>query len=568
MASYYGFKEKTTEELKNSQIQWGDISKEISDGINKESKRRTELKAEIEKDYRTTFQGLDTKEIGESTEGNVWITKQSQNHRQYLMGMNKMMKSGIISPDEFKLRQTALSATWKRVNSDMKNFQTLYKKAMDSGNEGSSYLALRQSKFFNLKNVEVHIAPKTGTGRYGVKNLETGEVDFLSTGVLGNPESYNFEDFNMAKELKDRASQIDTFTKIIRKKGIESVESAKKFEDFSTWFNNSVPAIMGGAQKTAQLLINEGVNYGYTGDKNKAGKTEGGIELIYVPEGSSEPQLTDKQKQGAKKIVETALNAKLGWKEVGQQMSPLSASAASANARKKVLKEAVAFSHALTGSDQEAANRVGKQIAANREDIKNVFSEGTEKDRVWIVEKIVKGEVKPVRISGIYKEDGSYDQRATMLSVLNIIVKNTDLGEGEEAVKNWELGLEESFKYDKAPGFESLKPLKPFVSAKVAKGLVGGTEALNLQTINQWIFENEENGEISEGWTVKVVNRGGSMNDYIVIYDENKKEVTRFKEEDSAVEKERALSNIKLNVEHQVPPKGLDPKVNLKAEEQ
>ena len=101
MANYYGYKERT--DPTKSLINWSGITKEITDGLYAESKRREEEKFTLDENYIKQLNELNDYSQGLNPSVNQAMLGYVQNYRDYLLENHKMMKQGVISVNDSKI---------------------------------------------------------------------------------------------------------------------------------------------------------------------------------------------------------------------------------------------------------------------------------------------------------------------------------------------------------------------------------------------------------------------------------------------------------------------------------
>ena len=214
MATYYKFKER--EDPTKSMIDWAGITKTLSDGITAESKRRTDLKAELDNDYISQLNSLDEVTQGSNQSFNQAMLGFSHNYKDYLMNNHNMMKRGIISVNDSKMAKQGAKDSFTNLNNVAKNFDAQLQAIIDKGGNANDWLSEQAVNFIDLKNQQLLIDPTTGTASFG-RFMEDGKTIDKATitpiGAMGQ-KFKPFERFDNDKEIADAVKGFSSIYKI------------------------------------------------------------------------------------------------------------------------------------------------------------------------------------------------------------------------------------------------------------------------------------------------------------------------------------------------------------------
>lgn len=315
--TFYKYKPRDPQD---SQIDWASITKNISDGLMAERDRRVQEKETIEQQHQDAMSKMSDYEVGLNQDANEWVMRQSQNHKRFLLEQNRMMKAGLLSPGDYKIRRQKLADTWSNVNAAMKMFNEGFKAAIDSGTDGSLFLAEEAASILDFKNRELYINPKTGES-YFASFDEKGKVipeTLKPVRSMLNNLNWQWEGFDPS-EINDNLKGIAEW-KLALKNGWFNVTDARQNPEYNNWLEGTVSGIMGSDRKVASILTEGLQGYSFTRDKSKSG---GNVILIEDDaDGVAQPQLTAEQRKKAEDYVKSQIEMRIGRTEDRKTHTP------------------------------------------------------------------------------------------------------------------------------------------------------------------------------------------------------------------------------------------------------
>ena len=247
MATYYKFKER--EDPTKSMIDWAGITKTLSDGITAESKRRTDLKAELDNDYVAQLNALDEVTQGSNQSFNQAMLKFSHNYKDYLMNNHNMMKRGIISVNDSKMAKQGAKDSFTNLNNVAKNFDTQLQAIIDKGGNANDWLSQQAVDFIDVKNQQLLIDPTTGTASFG-RFMEDGKtIDKATITPIGSM-GQKFKPFERFDNDKEIAAAVKGFSSIykIAQGAYKSVSDIMEKPGVSEAIDKRIDAMIAGGK--------------------------------------------------------------------------------------------------------------------------------------------------------------------------------------------------------------------------------------------------------------------------------------------------------------------------------
>lgn len=230
MATYFKYAEREAD----SQINWAEIGKSMSDMLAEQNRIREEKKAEIDKASQEYGELLSNPPQGEFKAMNQWTIEYANDYQQSRLMQDKLLKSGQLKMKDYMvMRQNSTDGT-NQLFDLSKQYQEVYKAKMDRRGAGDNQLLEMKlmadaEGLANFMDTKAYINPTDGTvsigkmvtGPDGVKKMSSNPNDFMSVTALGNSIKDNYDRFKsteaVAGYVEGLGQQIDVITSIKNK---------------------------------------------------------------------------------------------------------------------------------------------------------------------------------------------------------------------------------------------------------------------------------------------------------------------------------------------------------------
>lgn len=248
--TFYGYAERD----EDSQINWAQIGKNMSDMLANEEKIREEKRQAIDKASTEYGQKLSDPPQGDHKGLNQWALEYANDAQQARLMQDKLLKSGQLkTKDYLVMRQNITDGTSQAFNL-MQDYQDEYKNKMERMKTNTSqdletWLMAEAEGFSNFSNSKLYINPTDGsvsvakmiTGPDGVKKMSENPNDFTTVNGLKNRIKATFDRFdvstNVGNYVDTLGDQIRTLTDIKNK-----YQRGTLTEVFDQTLNDNLPA--------------------------------------------------------------------------------------------------------------------------------------------------------------------------------------------------------------------------------------------------------------------------------------------------------------------------------------
>jgi hypothetical protein len=182
MATFYKYAERSAE----SQVNWAEIGKNMTDMLRDEVALREEKKAAIDEATRKYAEQLSNAPQGEHVGAKEEALRFADQASQYMLQQEKLLKSGLLKPKDYMIaRQNLVDGTTRGFKS-MKEFQAQYSELMERARTDKSSIleiqALEEIQGYgNFRQSGFFIDAPTGKVNVGLKE----EKDINGQKVMG-----------------------------------------------------------------------------------------------------------------------------------------------------------------------------------------------------------------------------------------------------------------------------------------------------------------------------------------------------------------------------------------------
>lgn len=301
----YGYVEREASDY----VDWSKISSDLSKTLLEEKKRREDIKDALEQQLRKDVNFLAQPPQGESISGNEFTQKYASDASQYMLMLNKKLKSGEIDPRDYKIMAQNMMDDTGIMFETSKKFQESYKNTMDRYKKGDSqslelYSRAQIEGFADFANTQAYIDPMSGRVKLAkkVKKIVDGKEVFVmsddpddvtSVSTLLNQATAEYNKFDTNSALDQYAKSLGQEIDAVRSVGGTSKSgqvlslkdiTSRTYTDpktkeiiynFMEAETNAINALLANPYNRTSVLTEDmkfidGKEVGYTTDPNKA----------------------------------------------------------------------------------------------------------------------------------------------------------------------------------------------------------------------------------------------------------------------------------------------------------
>ena len=334
-------------------VNWGKVAQEASKGIfdvleerEKERKKLDDLSADAQREI-ANFERSRTRGI------NNTIMAGAQSGRSYIQAQNDLLRSGQITPEQYKRNVENAKVGFKTFDTFLKTVGDDLEKHRTRIDNGSAsqqeiYLYNRRMGMLDFAGKSIQYGP---SGSFYVK-AETGELYDVSSEL--DPSNRFIDKVQLDSEAFNFVKTLGMTSKIDPKTGKYTV--SQNIDD-ETLEKGVEGILQSNKDKMASVLIDNAQKYSYTDNPEEAKKDKNKILLAQDSNGVFRPQLTEEQEKEARNYTKKVIEGKLSYKEKDVSMTDY---------QKAMLEESKAkraqAREALNLKKREYARKTGKEM--------------------------------------------------------------------------------------------------------------------------------------------------------------------------------------------------------------
>jgi len=257
MAEYYGYAERDA----NAYVDWGKLGENLTETVQAAYKIRTERKQKLDEVMQQNYKELADAPSGLNQDINKTITSHVGNTKEFLLRANKLLKAGVLRPEDYTLIMQNQKEDNKAIFDNAKNWQSAWATMQDAVNSGKGSRGMLDvgsdvESFGKFNNMDFMINPVTGRvnaskmiiGTKG-ERIKGESMTMQQLNVLMNQ---NIDKYDLTKVLTNAESvmgenKIATFKAARRGKNgeiieIEDKETKASFDDAYETFAKAIKA--------------------------------------------------------------------------------------------------------------------------------------------------------------------------------------------------------------------------------------------------------------------------------------------------------------------------------------
>jgi len=335
MATFYKYAERSAE----SQVNWAEIGKNMTDMLRQEVDVREQKKAAIDEATRKLAQEVANAPQGESVSAKEEAIRLADQVSKYMLQQERLLKSGLLDPKDYMVSRQNLTDGTRQAYQTMKEFQTKYGELMEGVRQGKTsmisvkelekiqgYGNFRQSGFFiDAPTGKLNVGLKEeqiidGQKVIGLKPGSTVGMQYIQGGIYGVRDVYDYRTdiMNLTKSLGEEirvnvkpstmsklgsATTLSDLRQRIVKIATEDPTQEKELFSFYDAMEKALDGYLVNENNLGSLLVDT-IGYDWTDNPEEAKKNPNTV-LGGVDPNTGQPSLefTDSNRQAAKDFM-------------------------------------------------------------------------------------------------------------------------------------------------------------------------------------------------------------------------------------------------------------------------
>ena len=371
--TFYKFAERSAE----SQINWNEVGRQLSDVVNEEARVRQEKKAAIDQQIGEFNEYINNPPLGDHQGFNEWTSQFADDTSQYALQVERLLKSGQLNMRDYTNIRANLNQGTTEAFEFGKEFNTKYAElqarmevdpetGLPQAQALEEYLMNSTRGLGNFNTSRLWINPTDG-------KVMLGELDPVTNEMIKNPDKYapvnelrgrlnaKYDTYNVNAATNPIAEQLGTRIDAIMDGRVKERENPLENPDIVQAIDDAVSSQVADPFNVTSLLTNSlsmnpntGDMFNFTNDPIAAAEDPNLILLVPNPmqpssgasvplfnleqeaqlkeklTGGDNPTMTveqydammanrDAQLQAARDVVETNIKSKLDYKEEGYE---------------------------------------------------------------------------------------------------------------------------------------------------------------------------------------------------------------------------------------------------------
>lgn len=364
--TYYKYVERGTE----SQINWGEVGRTVSEMIATEAQVREEKKAAIDESSRQFGDVLANAPTGAFTTANEWTLNYANDASQALLLLDRQLKTGQISVKDYTVKRQNLNDSTNQMFELSKGYQDKYKEAlernqMQASSEAEMWFMTQIEGLSNFKDSKAYINPTNyqvsvgqmkqvkGADGQTVMMLDSDPNNYKSLNQMRNYMQLKIDKYDYTKVVGEKVASLGEYETTVVKKlqgiyrtyGITKIsdptqrekfgvqltdEELKTLTTYEAWEQSTIDAQLANPYVTQSILVDSigtnpktGQDYKYTNNAEQAASDPNYILFEDDGSGRPVPKMTKEQEEVATDFLRTQIRNSIDQKtETDTQAMP------------------------------------------------------------------------------------------------------------------------------------------------------------------------------------------------------------------------------------------------------
>jgi hypothetical protein len=372
--TYYGYVARDDK----AYVDWASIGKTISDDLIEVAKSRQEQRDELDRKTEESITNINKLTADQPQLVSEFYMDGANDMRQYLLMLQKQMKSGGLQPNEYLKKKQVLMDGVDQLSLASKDFAADYEDAMKrlQNGDAAAQEVFQNEKYDAFRSTQgkgIYVNPVNGRLYIGTRD-EQGVVDsnpakLLDVNNLYSRRKDQINKYDVVGEASKKVSPLGDYIRSVRRGGVFTLKDIMQRKEYLKAENDIIQSMMSSPRNLGSILT----DYvgGYTLTENEAEAKADPTKILLKTDGMNmlQPQITDEQRKAAEEALRAQLRVQLDRVETAMPIQqPDRAAAASRQQQQRTNAQHLEHLRKLfagSGTDAVAASDAIRAINPN-----------------------------------------------------------------------------------------------------------------------------------------------------------------------------------------------------------
>jgi hypothetical protein len=315
-------------------IDWGELSKSVSTGLESERDERKKIKSEIDEATQALGTTISQSPQGQKVSLNEFATSASSQFSKARLALDRKLKSGEMPLSDYKLRRQNLrdgvDYLYKTVDSRQKSYQESMERVNNGTASSREIWEMEQAEgFTDFSETGLFIDPnsyKSYLGKYNkdsdgniMPGMSSNPNDHEEVSVLAGKYGVKYNAYDVEKELKSGVDKLGKQVDFMSKNGTYgSFSDITKRDEYTEAENLYIKKMMANPDNAGHILLDyvgenpeTGEKYTYTRDPEEAKKDPNKVLIAPDPDNRSSGRMVVSPSSGQEEVIKEALKNRM-----------------------------------------------------------------------------------------------------------------------------------------------------------------------------------------------------------------------------------------------------------------
>jgi len=314
--TYYGYVAKDDK----AYVDWASIGKTISDDLIEVSRKRQEQRDELDRKTEESITTINQLTADQPQLVSEFYMDGANDMRQYLLMLQKQMKSGGLQPNEYLKKKQVLMDGVEQLSLASKDFAADYEDAMKrlQNGEAAAQEVFQNEKYDAFRSTQgkgIYVNPVNGRLYIGTRNeqgvIDSNPANLLDVNNLYSRRKDQINKYDVIGETSKKVAPLGDYIRSVRRGGVFTLKDIMQRKEYLKAENDIIQSMMSSPRNLGSILT----DYvgGYTLTENEAEAKADPTKILLKTDGMNmlQPQLTDEQRKAAEEALRAQIRVQL-----------------------------------------------------------------------------------------------------------------------------------------------------------------------------------------------------------------------------------------------------------------